>query len=1385
MIGRREFLGDDRRSIVDEIVRHVDAVDAGTAGPTWIAIEAPSGWGKTRIAQEVYSTLATRAAATTGAYWPTAITNAAPGDDQGRQILIDRKVVSPALVERAAGSLPAFFWWGIAAHERNGSASVALAEDLRQFDGHLPYLMARCKQLKHTGEKSLNDLKAVGAIAMDEVKDELTGAALELAGLGLPGVGFVWRIGAWTTGKIKDAAKERKLIDASSSIQIDHTGVVDDAYETIQTLARPGLPIVIAVEDVHLADATLLSLLTRLTLSGRPVLILSTAWPAAFETVPGLRDVASAIAAADTRDARGPRLLQLSPGGAVPDGWSPDAQLAPLGNASLAQIVRAHYPGATPATLGLLTAHIDNPLQLELACALPSLRRRVGMDGVLELSESAVRDLPPALDDMYQQMWTQLPSRAREAIALTLCGIPALMTGRASDERWDTAMMMDVARNIFPDAVDLVSAVDSAATSYAWAQRVEHTLYSFVDEANLRVAASRRSEYFSDADVDRIRQELLHAVAAGLTDPELPESVRQHRAGLILALSAEGFGVDHDDITEATQVQVEMLSAHDDESEHVLELLDRLSPQEPAPADEPAASDEPAAPDAPERTPRRRQRFAAPVAPLSVPLQRQRAIALVRAERFDDAEAAWEALIDDVTDARGRLEARVELASVRLRRPVRIRDEETGLLGLASQIRSTLGTKDPLWIRVTRLEAEEDLRVMSGRPRILNELWADDLSRATDEFGATDPDVIALHRITALHAHTLGYTGPALKLLERLASALEQIVGSNHPEVLRVHADAGLYLYEQGRYEDAETRLTATLARQDDTLGPEHVDSCRTLGHLARAEVRRGKFVVAFGRVEARLRVVRAMRGNDRDQEFKLTLIRDELAILASAQAGHGGLLAEAVAALRAALPAVEERHGPSSAEARHILTTISWGLGLKGDHTDALVYAQRSAWLASFAREAPNTWQAMIELGMCHERLDQPAEAASVYAELVLMLEQAASSVDTNHADPDFVEVPRVFAEERLRELARIHSATPYPSAYFDASAPEGAPSHDSIRDIFAVPNDHQLRTLRRHHHGRGIVFGPAEKGVREMQYALAAFHLNCDQADQALFFAAGVLSIGDLPAYAQSHYEREIDVLERLPLLAIVEDALAELGRPLEALEYLDRALEQVGAPADRVEILIRRVDLLTKYEQFESALNDIDLAETLTSEADLLRAIERRRREALVRLDRLPEAMVSLDRAVAAATTPEDLAAALSDRSLIYAQAGALEHAVSDLEAILDLRPADARVHSKLALALTELGRHDEAGEHFRAAVRAARNVGATFDDVLVRAAVVGMVLEIGYSDDALALIDDTVLLIETAEEISTLRPTALRLFDPLRVRALELERQEQAGEEHGPR
>ena len=65
-----EFVGRGRRAIVAGLLDVFDRAQTDRR-PVWISLEAPTGWGKTRIAQEFYYTLA-QSRQTEPAYWPSA-----------------------------------------------------------------------------------------------------------------------------------------------------------------------------------------------------------------------------------------------------------------------------------------------------------------------------------------------------------------------------------------------------------------------------------------------------------------------------------------------------------------------------------------------------------------------------------------------------------------------------------------------------------------------------------------------------------------------------------------------------------------------------------------------------------------------------------------------------------------------------------------------------------------------------------------------------------------------------------------------------------------------------------------------------------------------------------------------------------------------------------------------------------------------------------------------------------------------------------------------------------------------------------------------------------------------------------------------------------------
>ena len=93
MVEASPFCGLSRRLLVDGLVSVFGQV-LSAGGPCLVSLEAPSGWGKTRVGREFYARLA--AGQSEPRYWPAAIED----PDQAR------KAVRPARFERPGGSLP-------------------------------------------------------------------------------------------------------------------------------------------------------------------------------------------------------------------------------------------------------------------------------------------------------------------------------------------------------------------------------------------------------------------------------------------------------------------------------------------------------------------------------------------------------------------------------------------------------------------------------------------------------------------------------------------------------------------------------------------------------------------------------------------------------------------------------------------------------------------------------------------------------------------------------------------------------------------------------------------------------------------------------------------------------------------------------------------------------------------------------------------------------------------------------------------------------------------------------------------------------------------------------------------------------------------------------
>lgn len=1370
--------GAGRHDLVDRIVAAYDEVAAGGA-PRWISLEAPSGWGKTRIVQEVYARLATTRQDETGRYWPPTLTDGSAGRGD---ILRDRKTVAPAEVEREAGSVPAYFWWGIGAFERSGIPSVALSQDLRQFDGHLPYLVARCKQLSRLRERGLANARELATIAVEEARDELTSAVLDLAGLGIPGVGLVWRLGSWTAGRIAGARRERSLIAEGSVIRDDRSRIAADALETIRSVSRPGLPLVAVVEDLQYADDTLVGLLVDLIASGRPVLILTTAWPGTFDASPVLSGLAGTGS-----------IVRLSSVGAAPSGWPP---LTSLTAEERASIIREYYPRATAGAIAALTDRVDNPLQLRLLCTLPSLARQAD-DGFLDVDAAAVAALPPSLDGAYEQMWMQLPDDVRESLALALCGIPSDVDPHAGggDDRWDAALLSRVALSLFPRASGLVDAIDTAQTGYAWAELVDDALRVFPDEANRRVVEERRPEFYSMVDISRIRRELTRIIGEELDYPDLPDAIRQHRAALLLALSAEGFEVDAGALTAAADVRTELLDVLD-ETERVIEIVDQVA----------------------EQTTAARVVLPGRVAPLKPELRLRRAVALMRSERWDEARSemdeirAHAELLGGIDDPLA-IDARIERAVLEVRRPHRPSDPDLGLAELERAVERVFGAGDDRLRRLLRLRYEiDDPTDVASTPEIATADGRRRLGALVTDVGVTDPDVLAIHRLAARAARDDGYPGAAAAFLGETAATLADAVGERHPEVARLRLDQARCLLDQDHVDDAVALAPPafeTLRAGRPAQDPSIVEGLVILAAIAaRTHADPG--------IDRMIDAAIADDGLSSASRMRLVIARELLLLTREDEPGNetlGRLLDLIVEA------------GGVCGERDDAVTDLRVATGralLDAGHIDAArTVIEPAVWICAPWATRPATWRADLLLGRCLELLDRAAEAATAYAYVAAHADDARGVAERSGTVNAEADACATIAEDALARVQAESASGWYPTEAIDIR-PRGARAVPPWADEqFAASDDDMLR-LAQHRFGRTLIYGSAERGVWELSQALVRFHLNRGEEEEAFDLAAELMSIEVVPEYARSRGWTRIDAAERSMVLGWAQQAADARNRPDDTLPLIERALSLAETVDERRELLddlgrallragrapdayatlrelisisppgaarrdarARMFALLEEAEQIDDLLSALGTALAEADDAAERAGLRERQLVVLESNDR-HEALVSAVRDAWADTTDADdrirlrviLAKALDQlgrrsealseadagleeafgagripllrlRAHLRGAAGDDSGAADDLYEVLAAQPEDRDAVVALVDPLVRLHRIDEATEHFARAVESAQTAGLDVEDFSYRLSVLSMVVAHGDPGSAVTSAEEYLLLLDGAD------------------------------------
>ena len=519
------FVGEGRKALVSGIIERLDNLTdyKGDSGACLISLEAPSGWGKTRIIQEVYKQITERQSSP---YWPMSII----AEDEDNPVS-RRKHLVPSFVDAARDKkvLPEFFWWGLTCDMRSTNMlSRTLMEDIEQLRFHAPYLEAAWAASKLTGlGKYATIAKAKSALGAVFEEGTVTGLS-KLAELGLGATPFGIGLGLKLVTSGVKATKARKdenkmMQQGFEAHQSADENLVDETVHLFSRLAHKDLPIVICIEDIHKATSPVLELIAKLLARNAPILILTTTWPGEFEKITELYDLLNVGWAQD-------RIIRMEYDKPTPKGLPEEASLSQLPVKDLSEIILARFPKAEDKAVNLLTDRYKNPLPLELVLNMRSLK----LDHpYLELDAKDVENLPETVRDLYNSLWNELPEPVQQLLALSTELMPE------GQPEWLMSLITDATRQLADEewAKEISKIAANDNVPHGWARVIEGWLRRFGEPDQLHIARAHVKELFGKRQLrqfNRIIAQEIDKFDFGKAD--LNDAEASHKAWLSMAL---------------------------------------------------------------------------------------------------------------------------------------------------------------------------------------------------------------------------------------------------------------------------------------------------------------------------------------------------------------------------------------------------------------------------------------------------------------------------------------------------------------------------------------------------------------------------------------------------------------------------------------------------------------------------------------------------------------------------------------------------------------------------------------------------------------------------------------------------------------------------------
>ena len=779
------FVGQSRMLLVEGLVELFDEVSS-SGESRWVSLEAPTGWGKTRVGKRLYAELAARQKPP--AYWPASLGEVSRGE---------HKVVAPK-GKRQEGSLPEFLWWGIACSSDEHFRAPALREGVSELASHSQYVSIACRKNRPIGEKAIDRVRSEAWDFMKAGAMEGFGAVVGTLGVALPGMGLAVLAGRKMASAVKSHRADRQTVGDESEIGASSRGLVEELTEQFREIGRAKFPVLVFVEDVHFADEALLSALNAMLRRVSHLLVVTTTWPGKVDENPDLSRLAREL---------GDRVVRVGDRRPAGPPFPDRAGLMELEEDACKAIVREHYPHADPETVTLLVDRYRNPGALDLVCDMVGFKQSFGERGDLYIAPENIRVLPKATSDLYKQYWDQLPvsQKLRYAVAAAISPAAIDPDEGAGYHTWSAPVLHDVIRRLNVQSyADLHDAIEASTDAYGWVMNVDEYLRRWSEIDQHQIAANAGSELLETYLI--AREQILTAVANVVLSGASPSS---HAARTVIALYAANHIKDGAPVIKAVAMALDDLGYDDTAIQervrlygHYLELAESTSIDE--------------------------------LTDLDVHFNGIDAIAA--SGRYTRAVDGYRCLHTRTLDVHG----------AKHRRTLKTLHYLAENLCQVGQGLEAIKTFEHACAGLSELVGEDHpdtLSAFSGLAEALEWVGRGDeavniLERVLESrirvLGDGHPDTSASRHHLA-HALTLeGRSLEAIGVFERVLADRADALGEDHPETLAARIDLAQQLAKTGRVDAVET-LEKVLADRVRVLGEDHLDTWEARDHLAKA----------------------------------------------------------------------------------------------------------------------------------------------------------------------------------------------------------------------------------------------------------------------------------------------------------------------------------------------------------------------------------------------------------------------------------------------------------------------------------------------------------------------------------------------------------------------